>query len=186
MHNEDNQLGESASSQNLIRFGPYLLDRRLGELRKHGLKIKFSGQPMEVLLLLLERPGELVTREDLRHRLWRENVFVDFERGLNCVVKKLRQALNEDPQQPHYIETYSGKGYRFIGVLEQEPTTTRDYTDSAAPAESLSAPKPDYPAALMIDRSRARNFAAVSLRSVYFVEMETMRASVPYVRKLQV
>jgi DNA-binding winged helix-turn-helix (wHTH) protein/tetratricopeptide (TPR) repeat protein len=166
VHNEDNQLGESASSQNLIRFGPYLLDRRLGELRKHGLKIKLSGQPMEVLLLLLERPGELVTREDLRHRLWRENVFVDFERGLNSVVKKLRQALNEDPQQPRYIETYSGKGYRFIGVLEQEPTTTRDSTDSAAPAESLSAPKPDYPAAMMIDRSRARNFAAVSLRSV--------------------
>jgi eukaryotic-like serine/threonine-protein kinase len=165
VHEKDNQLGESASAQNLIRFGPYLLDRRLGELRKHGLKIKLSGQPMEVLLLLLERPSELVTREELHHRLWTENVFVDFERGLNSAVKKLRQALNEDPQQPRYIETYPGKGYRFIAIVEQE--SAKDPADSGAATKTASAPKSGFPAVLMIDRSRLLNsVAAVTRHSV--------------------
>ena len=109
------------SPRNPVRFGPYLLDRQTGELRKHRLKIKLSGQPLEILLYLLERPGVLVTREELRQRLWTGDVFVDFERSLNSAVKKLRRALNEDPQRAHYIETYPRKGYRFIGVIEQEP-----------------------------------------------------------------
>src|SRR3982074_3841773 len=124
MQMEDQQLGEPVSSQILLRFGPYLLDRRIGELRKHGIWIKLSGQPLEVLVLLLERPGELVSREELRQRLWTNDVFVDFERSLNSAVKKLRRALNEDPQEPRYIETYPRKGYRFIGVIEQEPGPT--------------------------------------------------------------
>jgi len=100
---EDTQLGGSVSQRNPVRFGPYLLDRQTGELRKHSLRIKLSGQPLEVLLFLLERPGVLVTREELRQRLWTDDVFVDFERSLNSAVKKLRRALNEDPQQPRYI-----------------------------------------------------------------------------------
>ena len=121
------------SSQNLVRFGPYLLDRRTGELRKHEIRIKISGQPLEVLLLLLERPGELVAREELRQRLWNNDVFVDFERSLNSAVKKLRRALNDDPQEPRYIETYPRKGYRFIGVIEHEPAPTVRPTSSNAP-----------------------------------------------------
>jgi len=109
---------EFPDSNGLVRFGPYVVDRRRGELCKHDQRIKLSGQPFEVLNLLLERPGELVTREELRQRLWRDDVFVDFERSLNSAVKKLRRALNDDPQQPRYIETYPRKGYRFIGVIE--------------------------------------------------------------------
>src|SRR4030088_1898579 len=124
MQMEDHQLGESVSSQNLVRFGPYLLDHRTGELRKHGIRIKLSGQPLAVLVLLLEKPGELVTREEFRQRLWSHDVFVDFERSLNSAVKKLRRALNEDPQEPRYIETSPRKGYRFIAVIEQEPRPT--------------------------------------------------------------
>src|SRR5258707_5195415 len=133
MQIEDHQLEESLSSQILLRFGPYLLDRRIGELRKHGIRIKLSGQPLEVLVLLLERPGELVSREELRQRLWANDVFVDFERSLNSAVKKLRRALNEDPQEPRYIETYPRKGYRFIGVIDQELLPTVRPASSDAP-----------------------------------------------------
>lgn len=110
-------------SANLIRFGPYEVDRRAGEVRKHNQKIRLSGQPFEVLSLLLERPGEVVTREEIQQRLWTENIFVDFERSLNSAIKKLRGALNDDPHSPRYIETLPKKGYRFIGTIEP-PTVT--------------------------------------------------------------
>jgi DNA-binding winged helix-turn-helix (wHTH) protein/tetratricopeptide (TPR) repeat protein len=138
-----------------VRFGPYLLDRQTGELRKHSLRIKLSGQPLEVLLFLLERPGVLVTREELRQRLWTDDVFVDFERSLNSAVKKLRRALNEDPQQPRYIETYPRKGYRFIGAIEQGPAATVDATASGAP-RSLDSPS-DLTTP-RIEGSRPQNF----------------------------
>jgi len=149
------------SSQILLRFGPYLLDRRIGELRKHGIRIKLSGQPLEVLVLLLERPGELVSREELRQRLWANDVFVDFERSLNSAVKKLRRALNEDPQEPRYIETYPRKGYRFIGVIEQEPAPTVRPASSDAPGNHrLVAQLPLSTAP--IERSHAENGVAAS------------------------
>jgi DNA-binding winged helix-turn-helix (wHTH) protein/tetratricopeptide (TPR) repeat protein len=160
MQMEDHQLGESVSSQNLVRFGPYLLDRRTGELRKHGIRIKLSGQPMEVLVFLLERPGELVTREELRRRLWANDVFVDFERSLNSAVKKLRRALNEDPQEPRYIETYPRKGYRFIGVIEQEPAPTSHSAASDVPGNNPLGDHLDLSAALPIEGSHARNSVA--------------------------
>jgi DNA-binding response OmpR family regulator len=94
---------EFSISTNLIRFGPYQVDRRAGEVRKHNQRIRLSGQPFEVLSLLLERPGEVVTREEIQQRLWTENIFVDFERSLNSAIK-LRGALNDDPQGPRYIE----------------------------------------------------------------------------------
>jgi DNA-binding winged helix-turn-helix (wHTH) protein/tetratricopeptide (TPR) repeat protein/TolB-like protein len=102
----------------LFHFGPYELDPSSGRIFKHHLRIKLSGQPVEVLALLLEHAGEVVTREELRQRLWPTDVYVDFERSLNSAVKKLRRALNDDPQEPLYIETLPKKGYRFIGTLE--------------------------------------------------------------------
>ena len=105
-------------SINLVRFGPYQVDRRAGEVRKHDQKIRLSGQPFEVLSLLLDRPGEVVTREEMRQRLWTGNTFVDFEHSLNSAVKKLRGALSDDTQNPRYIETLPKKGYRFIGTIE--------------------------------------------------------------------
>src|SRR6202165_2103370 len=154
---EDHQLGESVSSQYLLRFGPYLLDRRTGELRKHGIRIKLSGQPLEVLVLLLERPGELVTREHLRQRLWANDVFVDFERSLNSAVKKLRRALNEDPQEPRYIETQLRKGYRFIGVIEEEPAPTSHPASFDAPGNNRLGDHLDLSAALLPEGSHAEN-----------------------------
>ena len=143
-----------------MRFGPYILDRQTGELRKHDLRLKLSGQPLEVLLYLLERPGVLVTREELRQRLWTGDVFVDFERSLNSAVKNLRRALNEDPQQPHYIETYPRKGYRFIGIIEQEPPTA-DPSASIAESALLSA-RSDLVTQGAVEGSRAENSVFVA------------------------
>lgn len=142
------------SSQDPVRFGPYLLDRRTGELRKHGLRVKLAGQPLEVLLFLLERRGELVTREELRQRLWADDVFVDFERSLNSAVKKLRRALNEDPQQPRYIETYPRKGYRFIGALEPDV--------AASSAIAVSLPTEVEPAAALPGETRQPGSSSAS------------------------
>ena len=154
MQSEDTQL-EVVSPLKPVRFGPYILDRRTGELRKHSLKIKLSGQPLEVLLCLLERPGDLVTREELRQRLWTDDIFVDFERSLNSAVKKLRRALNEDPQQPRYIETYPRKGYRFIGVIEQESPPADLISD--ADANALSPIPSDSRPAQAIDVAEAEH-----------------------------
>jgi DNA-binding winged helix-turn-helix (wHTH) protein/TolB-like protein len=137
---EDKQLDGLGPPPNPVCFGPYALDRNTGELRKHDLKIRLSGQPLEVLLYLLERPGELVTRNELRLRLWSDDVFVDFERSLNSAVKKLRRALNEDPQQPRYIETHPRKGYRFIGVIEQEPVPIANPALTTLQEDVLTAP----------------------------------------------
>jgi TolB-like protein/Flp pilus assembly protein TadD len=101
-----------------IRFGAFELHIRSGELLRKGSKVNLQDQPFQALVLLLERPGELVTREELRKSLWPENTFVDFERGLNKAINKLRAALRDDPDKPQYIETLPQRGYRFIAPVE--------------------------------------------------------------------
>jgi Tol biopolymer transport system component/DNA-binding winged helix-turn-helix (wHTH) protein len=101
----------------LLRFSSFELDLRAGELRKNGLRIKLQDQPFQILALLLEKPGELVTREELRERLWPADTFVDFDHSLNSAVKKLRQALSDDPDTPRFIETLPRRGYRFIAPV---------------------------------------------------------------------
>ena len=111
----------SASSPQLIRFGFFEVDTRSGELRRQGCKVNLQEQPFQALVLLLERPGEVVTREELNKRLWPENTFVDFERGLNKAITKLRAALRDDAEKPCYIETLPQRGYRFIAPVENPP-----------------------------------------------------------------
>jgi len=101
----------------LFRFGPFELDEATGELRKFGIRIKLHAQPARVLVMLLERPGELVTREDMRQRLWGDDTIVDFDHGLNTAVNKLREALSDSAAQPRHVETISGRGYRFIAPV---------------------------------------------------------------------
>jgi DNA-binding winged helix-turn-helix (wHTH) protein/Tol biopolymer transport system component len=101
-----------------VRFGVFELDRISGELFKLGYRLNLRGQPIEVLSILLEQPGELVTREDLCKRLWPQDTFVDFEHSLNTAIKKLRQTLDDDVEMPRYIETLPKKGYRFIAKAE--------------------------------------------------------------------
>lgn len=106
----------------VLRFGPFELDRRSGELRKHGVLLKLQDKPLRVLEALLERPGEIVTREELRSRLWATDVFVDFEAGLNTAANRLRIVLGDSAEHPRYIETLPRAGYRFVAPVEDVAT----------------------------------------------------------------
>jgi DNA-binding winged helix-turn-helix (wHTH) protein len=121
------------SSPRHIAFGAFELDRSSGELRKHGLKVKLADQPLQILLLLLEHPGDVVGRDDIRRRLWSSDTFVDFDAGLSSAVRKLRDALGDSAERPRFIETLPKRGYRFIGPVSATPEA------SAGPAPSPSA-----------------------------------------------
>jgi DNA-binding winged helix-turn-helix (wHTH) protein/Tol biopolymer transport system component len=112
-------MAETQSRPRLVRFGAFEADLRTGELRKDGVKLKFSGQPFEVLAILLERPGEVVTREELQKRLW-PDTFVDVERNLNTAVNKIREVLGDSAESPRYVETLPRRGYRFIAPVETD------------------------------------------------------------------
>jgi Tol biopolymer transport system component/DNA-binding winged helix-turn-helix (wHTH) protein len=102
-----------------VRFGPFEVDLNTHELRKTGIRVKLSGQPFLILAALLERPGQLVTREELRKHIWSEDTYVDFGHGLNAAVNKLREALCDSADDPRYIETLPRRGYRFIAAVEE-------------------------------------------------------------------
>ena len=105
---------EALGSSPVYRFGAFELDSAAGELRKHGMKIKLHGQPIAILAMLLERPGEVISREEIRKKLWPEGTIVEFEHSLNAAVKRLRDALDDLPGTPRYIETLPKHGYRFV------------------------------------------------------------------------
>src|SRR6266567_7027781 len=102
----------------LIRFDRFELDLRAGELRNGGTRIRLQEQPLQILQALLEKPGEVVTREELQKRIWPADTFVDFDHGLHAAVNRLRSALNDSADRPRYVETVARRGYRFIGQLE--------------------------------------------------------------------
>jgi TolB-like protein/DNA-binding winged helix-turn-helix (wHTH) protein/Flp pilus assembly protein TadD len=107
-----------------LRFGVFEVDLRAGELRKHGVRLRLQEQPFQVLTMLLERPGEIVTREELRNRLWTAETFVDFDHGVNKAVNRIRDALGDSATSPRFVETVARRGYRFIadvGVVEGAP-----------------------------------------------------------------
>ena len=125
-------LEPATHSPRLVRFGGFEADLRTGELRKDGVKLKFSGQPFQVLAILLERPGEVVTREELQKRLW-PDTFVDVERNLNTAVNKIREVLGDSAESPRYVETLPRRGYRFIGKIEHPPAAaSRDLNGELA------------------------------------------------------
>jgi|SRR6266851_2055790 len=102
----------------IVRFGLFELDRKSKGLHRNGMKIKLSAQLFPVLILLLERAGDVVTREELRQPLWPKDTFVDFDHGLNAAIKRLRDALGEAAESPVFIETLPRQGYRFIGSMD--------------------------------------------------------------------
>jgi eukaryotic-like serine/threonine-protein kinase len=109
---------EATARPRMTRFGPFEVDLRSGELYKHGIRLKLQDQPFQVLALLLERAGDVVTREELRQKLWAADTFVDFDTGLNSAIKKLRDVLSDSAEEPRYIETLPRRGYRFIAHVE--------------------------------------------------------------------
>src|SRR5437764_8157094 len=115
----------------VIRFAEYEADLRSGELRRQGHRLKLQDKPFQVLAALLARPGELVTREELRQSLWAADTFVDFEHGLNTAVNKVREALRDSANNPRFIETLPRRGYRFIG-----PIKNFGKTETALPSQT--------------------------------------------------
>jgi Tol biopolymer transport system component/DNA-binding winged helix-turn-helix (wHTH) protein len=134
-----------------FRFGPFELSEREGELRKSGIRIKLQEQPFQVLLELVANAGKIVAREELQQRLWPADTFVDFNVGVNTAIRKLRLALNDDADSPHYIETVSKRGYRFIAEVTAQPVVTPTFTLSqsieAAQPASLVLSQKEVPAA---------------------------------------
>src|SRR6266852_956470 len=128
-----------ARSRSILRFGTFEVDLRAGELRKQGARIKLQEQPFHVLTVLLQRPGEVVTREELRNQNWPADAFVDFENSLNTAINKLREALGDSADNPRFIETLPRRGYRFIVPVTTVDGTTRGTAtgvNAAAPPRS--------------------------------------------------
>jgi cholera toxin transcriptional activator len=140
-------------SPRIVRFGVFELDLAAGELRKNGAKLRLQEQPFQVLALLLDRAGEVVTREDLRQKLWPADTFVDFDHSLNTAVNKLREILGDSASSPRFIETLARRGYRFIAPVQNHVGTDRaetgafarspEQSESAAPLNSSTALHPE-------------------------------------------
>jgi len=126
-----------SSHDHEVRFAAFAVDLQAGELRRHGVKVRLQEQPFQILSVLLERPGEVVTRADLRKRLWTSDTFVDFEHSLATAVKKLRRALGDSAAHPHFIETLPRRGYRFMAALEAKPRAGKPIV-AVLPFENLS------------------------------------------------
>ena len=124
------------NNSKIARFGVFEVDLGAGELRKNGAKLRLQGQPFQVLALLLERAGEIVTREELQQKLWTSDTFVDFDHSLNTAINKVREALGDSASSPRYVETLARRGYRFIAPVQ-----------NSGPATSPLAPSPPVPSA---------------------------------------
>src|SRR5579864_7805995 len=111
---------EEIPGKHLFRFGVFEADQLTGELRKQGRRMQLQGQPFDILVMLLERPGELVSRTQIRERLWPEGTFVDFDHSLNTAVNKIRDVLGDSASSPRFVETLARRGYRFIAPVQLE------------------------------------------------------------------
>src|SRR5271170_3020094 len=121
-----------------LRFGVFEVDLRAGELRKHGRRVRLQEQPFQVLSMLLERSGEVVTREELQKTLWPSDTFVDFDHGINKVISKIREVLGDSAESPRFVETVARRGYRFLAEVK---------VADAAPVRSPEPATPPHPLA---------------------------------------
>jgi DNA-binding winged helix-turn-helix (wHTH) protein len=125
-------------SANVVRFDVFEVDLRAEELYKAGRKIKLQVQPFHVLAMLLEQPGEVVTRDEMQRRLWPADTFVDFDHSVNTAIKKLRQALGDDKKKPRFVETLPKRGYRFLASVKRPATSS---AVAETPVAALAAAK---------------------------------------------
>jgi len=135
----------SAAPLRLLQFGVFEVDLRSGELRKAGTRVKLHDQPFQILAMLLDRSGELVTREEIRQKLWPGDTFVDFDHGLNNAVNRLRDALGDSADTPRFIETLPRRGYRFIGTVNEFPRRETVEVIGPLPATTRGAPGLPWP-----------------------------------------
>src|SRR5215469_13393066 len=135
----------STERDRVFRFGPFELSEREGELRKNGVRIKLQEQPFRVLLELVANPGKVVSREELQQKLWPVDTFVDFDVGLNNAIRKLRQALNDDADNPRYIETLAKRGYRFVAPVTEPIISSQPTGPDSSSMASDSIPNDEAP-----------------------------------------
>ncbi len=154
----------------VTRFDVFEVDLRAGELYKAGRKIKLQVLPFQALALLLERPGEVITREEFEKRLWPDDTFVDFDHSLNTAIKKLRQALGDDNKKPRFVETLPKRGYRFIGTVEQAAKVS-------APAKALASASSRVGQVAKLCGDGALSFALVSVDDETAAEREKLDAA---------
>lgn len=130
--------------KDVVRFGPFELETVSGELRKYGVRVRLQNQPLKLLQILISRPGHLFSREELAGEIWPEGTYVDFERGLNAAVNRLRRALADSAESPRYVETIAGRGYRFIAPVQRPQPHSSEPLD-ALPETGPAAPKVPHP-----------------------------------------
>jgi cholera toxin transcriptional activator len=177
------QMGES-SQKKLFRFGVFEADGQTGELRKQGRRVPLPGQPFEILMMLLEQPGELVSRTRIRERLWPDGTFVDFDHSLNTAMNKIRDVLGDSASSPRYVETLARRGYRFIAPVQTgagapvpvpaKPSRSINglgQTDS--PAEQVAEPTPSIKQSLLTG-SHELPQASHSLVRILFLLLQVM------------
>src|SRR5690348_6315383 len=160
-----------------VRFGVFELDSQTGELRKGGLRIRLQEQPFRVLVTLLDRPGELVTREELRKKLWPEDTFVDFDQGLGTAIRKLREALGDSADNPRFIETLPRRGFRFIVPVSWE-------TARAVAGPGVAQPGPARHARRQVLHHRVALIAVAILGLGALAYLLTPSPSIPKVMKI--
>src|SRR6187200_508111 len=122
----------------VLRFGIFELDTQSGELRRHGLKVRLPDQSFQILKTLIKRPGELVTRDELRRVLWTAETFVDFEVGLNSAIRKLREALDDSAENPRFVQTLPRRGYRFVSLVTAVAPRSTSVAEPVAPEVETS------------------------------------------------
>jgi TolB-like protein len=185
---EDFRLSRAA-----VRFGSFELDQDAGELRREGAKVRLQEQPLQLLQILLEQPGKVIPREELRNRVWPSDTFVDFDHGINNAIKRLREALGDTAETPRYIETLPRRGYRFIGAINAVPEAVSGGIRSVAvlPLENLSGdPEQEYFAdglteALITNLAKIGALRVVSRTTA--MQYKKVRRSLPEIaRELQV
>jgi Tol biopolymer transport system component/DNA-binding winged helix-turn-helix (wHTH) protein len=139
----ENPHRSAASEPRTFRFGLFELDSNAGELRRNGVRVKLQEQPLQILVQLLEKPGEVITRDELRSRLWGSDTFVDFDHSLNAAIRRLRDALGDSAENPRFVETIARRGYRFLAPVATTPVNGAG--PALLPAATDSAPSPGNP-----------------------------------------
>src|SRR5512134_3523930 len=149
MYQASNPLnGAVPSNLVALRFGPFELDVRSGEMKRHGSSVRLQPQPFKVLVLLACRPGQVVTREEVQAEVWPAGTFVDFEQSLNFCIRQIRSALGDNANAPRYVETLPRRGYRWVGGAVERVTAAPAVREWPRPVESerrppLPAPSPE-------------------------------------------
>jgi DNA-binding winged helix-turn-helix (wHTH) protein len=160
---------QPSPSPAVLRFDVYTLNLRTSELYRYERKVKLQEQPLQILAMLLEHPGELVTREELRQSLWSEDTFVDFEHSLNTAIKKLRRALNDEADSPRFVETLPRHGYRFIGSV---PESSR-----LSPPLSSAVPKGMVGRVLVLQDKSGGDFVSLAVDELALREKQKLEAA---------